>query len=359
MSPLPGDHGGVEHLLRHRHPPSGPRVVALGGGHGLAASLSALRLVTDAVTAVVTVADNGGSSGRLRSELGVLPPGDLRMALAALCEDSRWGRLWRDVLQHRFVSDGPLDGHAVGNLLIVALWQLLDDPVTGLDVVGELLGARGRVLPMASVPLDIAAEVSGIAAEHHADSRTDAPGRLALTTVVGQVGVATTPGDVRSVRLVPEHPPANPAAVAAVMAADWVILGPGSWFTSVLPHVLVPELADALAETPARRCVTLNLAPHTGETSGSSAAQLLRVFAEYAPAMRLDAVVADPSAVTDTDALIRVAGDLGAQVWLRQVSVGDGSARHEPLRLAAAYGDVFSGALADVTDPGPVGAGSG
>ncbi len=134
------------------------RVVALGGGHGLAASLAALRLVTDDLTAVVTVADDGGSSGRLRREFGCLPPGDLRMALAALCGDDEWGRLWSRVVQHRFDGSGPpthasLDGHAVGNVLIVALWQLLGDPVEGLDYVGRLLGAHasgaaGRLGPM-------------------------------------------------------------------------------------------------------------------------------------------------------------------------------------------------------------------
>ena len=107
----------------------GRKVVALGGGHGLYSSLSALRHLTDELTAVVTVADDGGSSGRLRRELGLLPPGDLRMALAALCDDSEWGRTWRDVIQHRFTGDGELAGHAVGNLLIASLWQLLDEPV--------------------------------------------------------------------------------------------------------------------------------------------------------------------------------------------------------------------------------------
>ena len=126
-----------------------PSVVALGGGHGLAASLMALRGVTTDLTAVVTVADNGGSSGRLRDEFGVLPPGDLRMALAALCGDDRWGQTWARVLQHRFASEGEMHGHSMGNLLIVTLWDLLHDHVDGLDWVGGLLGARGRVLPMA------------------------------------------------------------------------------------------------------------------------------------------------------------------------------------------------------------------
>src|SRR5580765_7707454 len=140
---------------------TGPRIAALGGGHGLAASLRALRLVSEHITAIVTVADNGGSSGRLRDEFDVLPPGDLRMALSALCDDTEWGHTWRDLLQHRFESSGELHNHAVGNLLIVALWELLGDTVTGLDWVARLLGARGRVLPMSAVPLDIEATVVG------------------------------------------------------------------------------------------------------------------------------------------------------------------------------------------------------
>ena len=138
------------------------RVVALGGGHGLAASLSALRRVVSDLTAVVTVADNGGSSGRLRREFGALPPGDLRMALAALCGDDEWGQTWARVLQHRFASAGEMHDHAVGNLLIVALWELLGGHVEGLDWVGRLLGAHGRVLPMSVSPIDITASVLGL-----------------------------------------------------------------------------------------------------------------------------------------------------------------------------------------------------
>lgn len=332
------------------------RVTALGGGHGLSATLQALRHVTEHVTAVVTVADDGGSSGRLREEFGVLPPGDLRMALAALCQDSRWGHLWRDVLQHRFTGDGALEGHAVGNLLIVALWQLLEDPVEGLDVVAELLGVRGRVLPMADVPLTIEADVRDrSAADDGADGGPDrGPGggpdggldagpEAGERTVRGQASVAVATGQVSRLRLLPVDPPANPAAVRAVLHSDWVVLGPGSWFTSVCTHLLVPELAAALQQTRARRCVTLNLDPQTGETQGYRAEQLLEVLASYAPDLALDAVVADPSAVLDVDALVGVATSLGAQVYLRPVSEQDGSARHHPLRLASAYADVFAG----------------
>ncbi len=313
-------------------------VVALGGGHGLSANLSALRHLTDRLTAVVTVADDGGSSGRLRRELGVLPPGDLRMALSALCDDAEWGRLWRDVLQHRFASAGDLHGHAMGNLLIVTLWELLGDTVAGLDMVGRLLGARGRVLPMASVPLDIEASVLGIDPD---DARS-------LVTVRGQVAVASTPGNVVGVRLVPEEPPACAEAVRAVLDADWVVLGPGSWFTSVLPHLLVPDLAQALHDTTARRCVTLNLGPQAGETDGFSAQTHLDVLAAHAPDLRIDAVLADPASVEDPADLADVAQALGARLLMRQVSVSEGVARHDPLRLAAAYRDLFAGVLGDV-----------
>lgn len=309
-----------------------PAVAALGGGHGLAVSLEALRLITERITAIVTVADDGGSSGRLRRELGVLPPGDLRMALSALCDDTEWGHLWRDVLQHRFAGNGELGGHALGNLLIASLWDLLGDPVEGLDMVGRLLGARGRVLPMASVPLHIEATVLGAAGA----------GSQEVTDVRGQVEVATTQGHVLSVRLQPEDPPARPEALKAVHEADWVILGPGSWFTSVLPHLLVPELRDALVTTRARRLLTLNLQLGTGETEGFSAANHLEVLAAHAPDLRLDVVLADPAEVDDGGAVLRrVAEGMGATVVLTRIADHDRPGRHDSLRLAAAYRDIM------------------
>src|SRR4051812_32302430 len=165
-------------------PTSGPRVVAFGGGHGLSASLAALRQVAGDLTAVVTVADDGGSSGRLRSELGALPPGDLRMALAALAGEDEWGRAWAALAQHRFEGSGSLAGHPVGNLIITALADQLGDPVAALDMMGRLLGAAGRVLPLATQPLEIVADVVGL--------DDDDPG--AASEVRGQVAVATTSG---------------------------------------------------------------------------------------------------------------------------------------------------------------------
>ena len=303
------------------------RVVALGGGHGLAANLAALRHVVKDLTAVVTVADNGGSSGRLRREFGVLPPGDLRQALSALCGDDDWGRTWARVLQHRFSSTGEMDNHAVGNLLIVTLWQQLGDHVAGLDLVGRLLGAEGRVLPMAVTPIDILAEVRGL----------DPADRDALTTVRGQVEVASTDGQVHAVHLDPEDPPACPEAIAAVADADWVVLGPGSWFTSVIPHLLLPELRRALVQSSARTVVTLNLEPQAGETDGFAPETHLEVLAEHAPDLRLDVVLVDHRSVVEHDQLAAVVGSLGARLVVADLAVADGTPRHDPVKLANAY----------------------
>lgn len=305
---------------------SGPRVVAFGGGHGLASSLSALRQVCEHITAVVTVADDGGSSGRLREEFDVLPPGDLRMALSALCDDTRWGHEWRDVLQHRFGGDGPLGGHAVGNLLIVALWDLDPDPVVGLDKVGQLLNAQGRVLPMAGVPVTIEAQVA-----------LDETLPEFLTTVVGQHQVARTTGHIKTIRLVPQEPPACPQTLTAVAQADWVILGPGSWFTSVLPHLLVPSLRRALHLTAAKRILTLNLELQTTETLGYSAAAHLESLREHAPELRFDIVLADPSVLDNEAELRHAVAKLGAALVVAPIADAQYPGQHDPNRLAAAY----------------------
>jgi uncharacterized cofD-like protein len=308
-----------------------PSVVALGGGHGLSVSLQALRRVTSDLTAVVTVADDGGSSGRLRREFNILPPGDLRMALAALCGDDAEGRSWADVLQSRFVGAGPLAGHAIGNLLIAGIWQRLGDPVEGLDMVGKLLNVQGRVLPMSLVPLEIEADVIG------ADPAS--PDELKL--VRGQATVAKTPGTVRAVRLVPPEPPASPEALKAIRSADYVILGPGSWFTSVLPHLLVPELSEAITTTAARRVLTMNLVP-AFETEGYTASEHLEVLAEHAPGLRLDAVVVDPSFLRDDEHhMANYARSLGADLVVARVRMKDGSPRHDPNRLAAVFADLM------------------
>jgi uncharacterized cofD-like protein len=313
--------------------PAPLRVVAFGGGHGLAASLRALRrcdpVLPVAITAVVTVADDGGSSGRLRAERSSLPPGDLRQALAALAAETPETQRTAALFQHRFrpADDrgGPLDGHPVGNLVLVGLMELLGDPVSALDHAGRMVGAAGRVLPMSTRQVGIEAEVRG------ADPRRPDE----VVTVSGQHNLAVAPGHVESVRLRPSDPPACCEAVQAVQDADWLIFGPGSWYTSVIPHLLVPELAAAIVASPARRLVTLNLASEI-ETAGLSAADHLAALRWYLPDLKVDTVLADGAAVGDPEPVRRAAESLGARLVLAPVSVADGSPRHDPSALGAA-----------------------
>jgi uncharacterized cofD-like protein len=272
------------------------------------------------------------------------------MALAALCGDDEWGTTWSKVVQHRFGGDCELGGHTVGNLLIVALWDLLGDPVAGLDWVGRLLGTGGRVLPMAAVPLDIVAEVLG--------ADPDKPDEV--STIRGQEECATTSGQVQSITLLPADPPAVPEAVRAVLDADWVVFGPGSWFTSVLPHLLVPELAAALHVTTARRLLVLNLAPQPGETDGFSPHKHLEVLAGHAPALTVDIVLADTRASdagTQAD-LEKAAAVLGARLVMADVAAADGTPRHDPVLLAETYARIFGNGSPQGPPGGHGGAGS-
>ncbi|MFG3704452.1 2-phospho-L-lactate transferase CofD family protein [Micromonospora sp. NPDC047670] len=332
------------------------RVVAFGGGHGLSASLRALRRCAPEldldITAVVTVGDDGGSSGRLRAERGGLPPGDLRQALVALAGDHPATRRSAGLFQHRFAEVPPraggadgstragdadraggagadrgdgLAGHAVGNLVLCGLMELLGDPVAALEHAGAMLGAVGRVLPMSCEPVGIEARVRGVDPRRPDEVRT----------VTGQHQVAVTTGRVESLRLTPAAPRACPQAVAAIGAADWLIFGPGSWYTSVLPHLLVPELAAAVVASPARRLVTLNLASEK-ETLGLSLADHLAALRWYLPELRVDHVVADSKAVGDPEPVERAAESLGARLVLAPVAVTDGTPRHDPAALGAA-----------------------
>ena len=308
----------------------GPNVVALGGGHGLAASLTALRKVTQQLTAIVTVADDGGSSGRLRDEFDILPPGDLRMALAALCSDDDAGKTWAAVLQARFQGDGPLAGHAIGNLLIAGLWQQLGDELAALDMVGDLLGVQGRVIPMSTVPLEIEADVLGL----------DPLAPDEINTLIGQASVAKAHAEVRSVRLMPHEPPAHPSALEAIEHADAIVLGPGSWFTSVIPHLLVPQLRDALMAAQAQRVLVFNIAPRD-ETAGMSAGRHIEILAEHAPKLRLDAVIADAGFAQRDPHMADYVRALGAELVVADVASSDGAPTHDPERLAAVFAEVI------------------
>ena len=310
------------------------KVVALGGGHGLAATLSALREITSEITAIVTVADNGGSSGRLREEFSIFPPGDLRMALAALCANDDWGRTWADIMQHRFVSDGPLDGHAMGNLLLASLWSDDEDPVIGLDRVGTLLKVVGRVLPMAAVPLDIEATFN------------TSTGRI---VVRGQKEVATAKGRIESLRVIPENPQARMEVLTAIRTADWITMGPGSWFSSVMPHLLVPMQLDALSRSKAKKILILNLDAHSNtageEFAGSTPEEHLELFYEYAPDVIIDYFLVDRSVIRDEMALATIARKLGGQIVAVDIRKAPGSIHHDVTQLALHLGHIMRQSL--------------
>lgn len=289
--------------------PRRPHVVAVGGGHGCARTLAALRLLGVRATAVVSVADDGGSSGRLRRDHGIVALGDLRAALLALAPEDGPGDVLRELLGHRFAS-GDLGGHSLGNLVLLARLEARGgDLVAALDDVATLLGATGRVLPSATSDVTLVAETSeGV--------------------VRGQATVAATRG-IRRVRLEPEAPTAPPEVLAALDGADLVLLGPGSLFTSVLPNLLVPGVAAALAAAPAPTVLVANLREQPGETEGMTLDDHLGALRTHVPSLRLDAVIVDPDSP-----LGAVPPTAGPKVVAAPLA-GPRGISHEPARLAA------------------------
>jgi uncharacterized cofD-like protein len=286
----------------------GPKVVAIGGGHGLSSALRAIRHYAGDITAVVTVADDGGSSGRLRRDLGILPPGDLRKALVSLSDESA---VWPRAFEHRF-DDGELAGHALGNLVLAALFETLDDPVRALDEAARIVGAGGRVLPATTEPVVLKADVDG-------------------RPVEGQVAVATAPGRIRRVEVVPADAPAVPDGLAAVAAADQIVLAPGSLYTSVIAVLVVEGFASALRAAPGQVVQVGNLRHQIAETAGLDAADHLEAVLDHGG--RVDVFLAAEPGMLAVDGE-RIRG-LGAA--LVTADVGDsGAAEHDPDRLAIA-----------------------
>lgn len=262
--------------------PGGPKVVAVGGGHGQAVTLRAARRYAGELTAVVTVADDGGSTGRLRRELGIVAPGDLRTCLVALsAPDSTLARAF----DHRLAGvggngaadPGPREvrGHALGNLVLAGLMDVTGDVQAAVDEAAALLGAVGRVVPATYASVVLAADTAEGAVE-------------------GQVAVMRSP-HIRRVSLVPPDPPAAPAAVGAIEAADQVVLGPGSLYTSVLAAAAVPGVADALRRTAARRVYVANLRPQAAETEGYDVAAHVAALAAHG--VPVDVVLCDTAGI--------------------------------------------------------------
>ena len=307
---------------------SNPKVVCLGGGHGLAATLGAMRTLTDQVTAVVTVADNGGSSGRLRAEFNSLPPGDLRKALAALCADDDWGKSWAQIMQYRFTSQGEMDNHAVGNLLLTALWDRDGDPVKGLDRVGQLLKVVGRVLPMALEPLDI---------EGSFESKDG------INLVRGQIQVAVAAGKVKELRLIPETPKATPEALNALAVADWITIGPGSWLSSVMPHFLLKEQADQIKASRAKKIMIFNLPDKHifDEFSGFSLEAHLQLVLDHVPDLQIDVALIDESLANTEPRFNDLVAKCGGKVLAFDLADNKETFHHDRDKLISAFAHIF------------------
>ena len=242
-------------------------MVAIGGGHGLAATLRAVRTYTDRVTAIVSVADDGGSSGRLRELLHIIPPGDLRKCLVALAEP---GSPLAAAFEYRYTEE-ELAGHALGNLILAGLIDGTNDPVLALDEACRLLGIKGRVLPATTEPVVLKADADG-----------------------GQVAVMAT-DNIRRVSLVPSDPVAPADAITALDQADQIVLGPGSLFTSVLAAVAVPDISEGINRSRAQKVYVCNLRPQIPETEGFDVA--MHVEALQAHGISVDLVVCDTSAI--------------------------------------------------------------
>jgi uncharacterized cofD-like protein len=280
-------------------------VAALGGGHGLAATLRAVQRYAAPVTAIVSVADDGGSSGRLRETFGILPPGDLRKCLVALGDP---GSVWAEAFEYRFGA-GELEGHPLGNLVLAGLAAVTRSWPDALDEAGRMVGAAGRVLPATLVPVVLKADT-------------------AAGEVQGQAAVMRSAA-ISAVSLVPPDAEAPPEAVEAILGADQVVIGPGSLFTSILAAATVPRLRDALAATPGRKVYVANLRPQVPETEGYDVADHVTALAAHG--VEVDVVVCDPSAIA--------VGRLAVPVIEADLGRADGLG-HDPAKLASVLADL-------------------
>lgn len=261
----------------------GPRIVAIGGGHGLSTLLRGLKRHTAQITAIVTVADDGGSSGVLRQELGLPPPGDLRDCIAALAEAEP---LMASLFQYRFGRDTQLAGHALGNLLIAALTGITGDFESAVAAASRVLAVRGRILPSSLDNIQLCAEVHGGEPPEGAG-----PGAGGAELVCGQSRIAAAGGRVERVFLQPEVVKGHPEAIRALLQADLIVMGPGSLYTSVLPNLLIPDIREAARAADALRVYVCNVATQPGETAGYDLGDHVRALCDHVGEGLFDVVV--------------------------------------------------------------------
>ncbi|EKQ71311.1 hypothetical protein OsccyDRAFT_0177 [Leptolyngbyaceae cyanobacterium JSC-12] len=324
-----GDEDLVDVLLAHRRLHRGPRIVVVGGGTGLSNLLRGLKAYSANITAVVTVADDGGSSGRLRREIGVLPPGDIRNCLTALADEEK---LMTELFRYRFRAGDGLSGHSFGNLFLTAMNEITGDLEQAIAASSRVLAVRGQVLPATLSDVRLWADL--------ADGRH----------IEGESNITEARGKIVRVGCTPASPPALPKALKAIQDADFIIIGPGSLYTSIIPNLLVPEIAEAIAQSKAPRIYVCNIMTQEGETEGYSVGDHIRAI-DRACGKRLFEAVLVQKQTPSANALIRyakensnpvpldrdVVGRLGRRIILANVMEEDentGVLRHNPYALA-------------------------
>lgn len=319
----------VDQIAEFRRRDRGARIAVMGGGHGMATLLRGLKNHTNNLTAIVTVADDGGSSGRLRQSLGILPPGDIRNCLAALSNDEA---LLTQLFQYRFNDDSGLGGHSFGNLFISALADVTGSFEEAVAESGRVLSVHGQVLPATLHDIKLVADVQ-------------LPNTQSQVRVMGESSIPEMPGRVRHVYLEPNNPPAFPPVIQTILAADMIVIGPGSLFTSILPNLLVPELLAALRSSQALKIYVVNIATQPGETNSYGVGDHIFALEEHTGDGLFDVIVCNS----------RYEGSLPEGVdWVRMderasnypiywtdlVDV-DRPWRHDSVKLARSLMDIF------------------
>ncbi len=323
-----GDEELIDMLMTHRRLHRGPRIVVLGGGTGLSNLLRGLKAYSANITAVVTVADDGGSSGRLRREIGVLPPGDIRNCLAALADEEK---LLTELFQYRFRAGDGLIGHSFGNLFLTAMSEVTGDLERAVAASSKVLAVRGQVLPATLSDVRLWAELT--------DGRR----------IEGESHITEANGSIVKIGCTPANPPALPKALQAIREADYIIIGPGSLYTSVIPNLLVPEITAAIAERQVPRIYVCNIMTQPGETDGYTVSDHIRTIDAACGHRLFDAVLVQKK-TPSAQALIRYAQEqshpvfldredvvqMGCRIVIANVMEEDaltGLVRHHPVRL--------------------------
>lgn len=321
----------LEAVSSYRKRERGPRIVVIGGGTGLSALLRGLKSFSNNLTAIVTVADDGGSSGELRKTMGVLPPGDIRNCLASLSNDEA---LLTQIFQYRFAAGAGLNGHTLGNLLITALADITGSFEEAVAESGRVLAVQGQVLPATLHDVRLVADLKQ--PEGAADLRVE-----------GESQIPIVPGQVQRVWLEPNNPLAYPPTVQAILSAELIILGPGSLYTSILPNLLVPDLAEAMKASRAMKFYVCNVATQPGETDGYSCGDHIRTIEKHLGTRIFDLVVCNQnykSTLPENIEWVTIDNNLQEEYPLYRADLLDESNpwRHDSAKLAQVIIDLFN-----------------